>query len=868
MSISFLTLLIAVIAASGAEAAAKYAQDISNKLNPTGRTVTIPVPLSDQGTTLGDVVIEIKPDDTILVGKAEILDRLAPVISEETRGAIALLPDAGGFVPIDAFAGAGVPIAFDHGLQQLAIAIDPGKRASADLSMAARTPAAAAAASLVPPERLAGYVNVLAGVDHVWERTGYSDETSARLGLDGALRFGNVVFETRASYDGDVDINECPPHVICTYSHAAGLKRQISRFVYDVPDYQTRVTVGDADGIALPIQRAADVLGVSVEKTARKLAPGENLMSTGGGSFTLDRSATVTVLVNGRALQTLRLRPGHYGIHDLPLASGGNDVKLEITKDDGTTETLSFTNYGDASLLAAGKSEWVVSGGVPSYLLDNARTYRDNAVLASGYMRYGLSDAVTAEAHLQGDNDVLMGGLAFVVGTDLGVFNIGGAVSDSSSGTGAAASFAWNLANFSGLLGEKTESFFVGAEYRSTDFHTPGEYLSTATGILYPEFNYWLQLNATYSAPVYGDIIGSISGRYMFANPDRKLISENTVTNDQYGADIALSSPLTETTTASLVAGYSNELYVYDAAKTRNVDPEFRVALRFDVRPDERSSVSAGYDTLGSRADVSANRNAGSGVGRWDTNISVNTLGNEDTANLAASASYYGNRGEVQLSHSANADSTGFSDLTDIHNRTSLTASTAIAFAGDKVAIGPPIKNGAFAILTPHDTLAGHEIIAGNPDDVRARADDWGNGLVSDIPAYMPSAVPVDVADLPLGYSLGSGAFQTFAPYKAGYVFEVGSNYSVSLYGTMITAKGDALAFIAGTARSASGSGKSVAIFTNAEGRFGAEGLAPGHWIIEMGAEEGPLYYAVDVPDTANGLVKVGTLAPIERPSQ
>lgn len=868
MLIVVLAILAAMVAAPHVEAAVKYAGDITNKLNPTGRTVTIPVPLSDQGTALGDVTIEIKPDDSILVGKAELLERLAPVISEETRGAIALLPDAGGFVAIEAFAGAGIPIEFDHGLQQLAIAIDTGKRASADLSMAAKTPAAAAAASLVPPERLSGYVNVLAGVDHVWERTGIGDDTSARLGLDGALRFGNVVFETRASYDGDVDINECPPHVICTYSHAAGLKRQSSRFVYDVPEYQTRVTVGDADGIALPIQRAADVLGVSVEKTARKLAPGESLMSTGAGSFTLDRTATVTVLVNGRALQTLRLRPGHYGLHDLPLASGGNDVKLEITKDDGTTETLSFTNYGDASLLAAGKSEWVVSGGAPSYLLDNARTYRDNAILGSGYFRYGLTDAVTAEAHLQGDNDVLMGGLAFVVGTDLGIFNIGGAVSDSDEGQGAAASFSWNLANFSGLLGEKTESLFVGAEYRSTDFHTPGEYLSTSTGILYPEYNYWLQLNATYSAPVYGDIIGSISGRYMFANPDRKLISENTVTNDQYGADISLSSPLTDTTTASLVAGYSNELYVYDAAKTRTVDPEFRIALRLDMRPDDRSSVSAGYDTLGSRADVSANRNAGAGVGRWDTNISVNTLGNEDTTNLAASASYYGNRGEVQVSHSAYADSTDFSDLSGIHNRTSLTASTGIAFAGDKFAVGPPIKNGAFAILSPHDTLAGHEIIAGNPDDVRARADQWGNGLVSDIPTYMPSAVPVDVADLPLGYSLGSGAFQTFAPYKAGYVFEVGSGASVSLYGTMVTEKGEPLAFIAGTARSERGNAKSVPVFTNAEGRFGAEGLAPGRWIIEMGADDGPIYYAVDVPETANGLVKAGTLAPTERPSE
>lgn len=844
----------------------KYADEISTRLNPTGRTVVIPVPIEDQGTSLGDVLIKINPDDTILVEKSSLLERLSPAISEETRGAIAYLPDSSGFVALEAFSGAGMPIVFDQGLQQLKVELGSERRGSANLDFAA-VPPALVGEGLLQPERLAGYLNVIAGVDHVWNPATSSDDTSARLDLEAVLNFGGVVFENRASYDGEADTYDCPHHVLCTYSHVAGLKRQSSRLIYDVAEYQTRITAGDTEGIAVPLQRSADLLGFSIEKSARKLAPGESMTSAGSGSFELDRSASVDVIINGNTLQTLRLRPGHYNMRDLPVAQGANTITLAITKDNGETQTLSFSSYADDSLLAEGKSEWVISGGVPSYLVDNSRSYADGMLMGSGFVRYGLSDVLTAEAQLQADNDTMMAGLGANLGTNLGIFSLTGAFSTSDAGAGAAANFNWRLVNFSGLLNDASESLYADAEYRSTDFHTPGEFLTTAGGILYPEYNYWLRLSGSYSVPVYDQIHGTISARYMFADPDRQLLSENTITGDQYGADITLSSPISETADASLIAGYSNELYLYNGGETRTADPEFRVALRINMRPDEATSVSAAYDTLGRQAGISASRNSGSGIGRWNTNIDVQGDGADETANVNASAAYFGNRGDIRVSHSASSDTldvTGFTDQ-NTRQRTSLRAGTALAFAGDRVAIGAPVRGGAFGILTPHDSLAGREVIAGNQDDIRAIADQWGNGLVTDIPAYMPGAVPIDVEDLPLGYSLGSGAFQTFAPYKSGYVLEAGSAYSVSVYGTLVMENGEPVALIAGTARPEGRTDKTVSVFTNAEGRFGAEGLAPGRWIIEMPLEGEALQYIIEVPENAEGLIKAGTLRPSVR---
>jgi outer membrane usher protein len=86
----------------------------------------------------------------------------------------------------------------------------------------------------------------------------------------------------------------------------------------------------------------------------------------------------------------------------------------------------------------------------------------------------------------------------------------------------------------------------------------------------------------------------------------------------------------------------------------------------------------------------------------------------------------------------------------------------------------------------------------------------------------------------------------------------------VSVYGTMLDSRGRPLALLTGVARPAGRGGKRVVLFTNQAGRFGAEGLAPGRWVVEMQSDDGPVHYVIDVPADAVGLVKAGTLAPSE----
>ncbi len=857
-------------AAEETEAPIEYAQEVSGKLNPTGRTLTFPVPLKDQNQALGDVLLQITADDSVLVEKATLIECVSAIAEELVLRAIKELPDQSGYIPIELFAGAGVGITFDSGLQELKLALSPEQRPTGDLSLGGLRKQGASAA-LVQPEAVSGYVNVIAGLDQLWDNGAprgslYEAQPSPRLELDSAIRFRGAVLENRVAVDGDTIGEICPQGAICTYGHVGGLKRQNSRVIYDVPEEEVRVLVGDTDALAVPIQRSTDLLGVSIEKSPRKLNPGESIDSTGNGSFRLQRNATVEVRVNGAPVQQLQLPPGNYNLRDLPLTTGANDIELVIQDDNGERRTLAFNSYSDPGLLAAGKSEWAIAAGVPSYLLDNQRTYAAGDYMGSGFFRYGFSDDLTGQIDLQGDADVVMGGTGFDIGTPWGVFGSHAAASAGTPGAGAAVDLDWSLLNFGGLTGTRQESFYASAEYRSTDFQTPGEYLADANGIIFPEQEYWLRLNASYSVPVYQDVMATLSGRYQFDNDDRESTSAFRVIGDRYGADVTLSSPIADNANASLVVGYSNELYPRDPDQRQDVDPEFRVALRLSVRPGENTTITSSYDTLGQQASLSAYRSEGSGIGHWDTSLDVQARGYDKTGSVSASAGYYGNRADVRLSHYADVDDLDVTSmsLNTTRQLTSLRVSTALAFAGDKFAVGAPVRGGAFAVVAPHESLAGSEITVGSTDSPSAKADAWGNALVTDIPAYLPNSTSVDVDNLPLGYSLGSGAFDTYAPYKAGYVFEVGSENSVSVYGTLVMADDEPLSLLTGTARPEGGAGTPVAVFTNAEGRFGAEGLSPGRWILEMAGEAGPVKYVIDVPQGANGLVKVGSLHPME----
>ena len=210
----------------------EYAKTITNRLNSTGRTITMPVPLKDGTTLLGDVLIQISTTDQITVSKNDLVERLQPATSEGIKARLKAIVDTGGFVSLSALKAAGLNLDFDSGLQELRLALAVEGRPTNEVSLKG-TQASSNNAVLSKPATYSGYVNVTAGLDTAWhgQNGSANPSTSARLELDSAIQLHGAVFENRAVYEGDVDANLCPTGAKCIYQHAAGLKRQSSRIV-------------------------------------------------------------------------------------------------------------------------------------------------------------------------------------------------------------------------------------------------------------------------------------------------------------------------------------------------------------------------------------------------------------------------------------------------------------------------------------------------------------------------------------------------------------------------------------------------------------------------------------------------------------
>ena len=815
-----------------------------SQINPTGRTLSLIVEIRERDRRLGETAIKITPDDTLSVNRQQFARAADALLSEAEAARLANLPATGGFIALTALKREGFKTSFDASAMRLQFTPTPEQRPrrSVRLSRSARR----ADGGTATPARFSGYVNLRAATDYVSASPGGATGLSApRADLETVLRWDDVVFETELTYDGAADT--APANPALGFSGFHGFTRRGTRLVHDRPEAALRFQAGDINPPITSLQRGPDLLGVSVERSPRKLRPGENIRPTGQRSFRLSRPATVKIELNGAVARQLRLDPGTYDLEDLPLQAGANDVRLIITDDLGEQRTLSFTSYFDAALLAPGAREWGFAAGALSQFDDGGLAYNFDLPIATGYYRRGLSAQVTGQAHIQAGRDAAMAGASLYTATSLGFFGVDAGLSyHRELGPGGVIEIDWDA------LRDKVSgsNLRLSAELRSEAFARPGE--------SNPLEDYWLSLLASYSRSLPLGLNANLSGRYAFA-------SDNTARGDAYSVALGLSTRLYDSMGLGLSLSYSSDPLDsgFDNGAPGDTG-ELRAALSLSWRPGARSSVGTRYETGSARASVNATTTAPREPGGASWTASIETIHDDDADKLGfdGGLSYAGNRTVFSLDHTSSLDAnnldTGLPPLSD--QRTSFRLGTSLAFAGGHVAIGAPIT-GSFAILAPHESLAGHTVVLGESAAPRATSDLFGPPLVRNLPAYMPRTLRYDIEDLPIGYDLGKREITLEPPYKAGYALTVGSARSVSAFGTLVDRDGAPVALLTGTATPDDG-GDPVSLFTNTAGRFGGQGLAPGRWYIEM-ASEPVQHFILDIPEGTIGLYRAGTLTPV-----
>ena len=776
-------------------------------LNPTGRAIDLTIPAKDGNVYLGDVLLRLNADSSIEFSGQRILDLLSNVLDPTALKALqGSFAGRSTLTPSD-FQASGVGVSYDPQTLELKLDIAPERRASRSVNVSPMD--RNSVGTFEQPADFSAYVNVRSSLDYVHNGPGdgFGDPV---FFLDGATRLGGVVVESEAFYQPG--------------SLNADFQRQGTRAVVDDLKNVMRWTAGDLQTVSRGFQSAPDIAGLSVFRSYSTLQPQQIIRPRGDRSFRLDRASTVEVQVNGQIIRRLQLNPGVYNLRDFPFTQGSNDIRLNIQDDTGRTELLRFNVFLDQSQLAKGLTEFGLFAGVEAPLGRRGPNYSDDFTM-TGFIRRGISDAATVGFNAQTDKNVKMAGVEGVFGTAIGTLSMNFSLSDIKRvGTGYA-----SVTTFQRLIQRsdgRTDSLNLAFETRSKNFGPAGSLL--------PNNPYQWEASGGYSHAFNDRLYGGVDGRYSRA---RGPFRDAQTYRGTMGYRIS--------NTASLTA---------DARYERdNFGSRVSGLLSLNIRLGRFSSARADYDTRDNRSRLSLQTLQGQGVGSF--NVSADVERSDNGAGTSVNANYFANRAELGLSH--------FGTYTDLFGRslgqrTSMRAATSFAFADGAFSVGRPIYD-SFAIVTGHKSLKGTNVVVEpTPFGFTAETGLLNAATQPNMSSYSERTTSIDAPTAPGGFDLGQGSYRAFPPYKSGYVFTVGSEYSVTAMGRLLNEDGEPISLLTGTATEvANPEHPGLVVFTNRDGKFGMSGLRPGKWRLEM-LDDRKSVFEITIPENAEGAVKLG----------
>jgi outer membrane usher protein len=783
--------------------------------NPTNRQVRLVGPIRDGDTVIGEVDFALTADDKLLVGAPKVLEALQPIIAPASFVALKATLGDRELVPEEEYKAAGYEVSYDTGSISIRIKISAVARPSRTVNIADLD--RGRIGEYASPARLSAYLNARSTIDYVW--TG-PDKGPGDLNvfLDGAIRYGSVVFESDGSYAEGAQ---------------KPFRRETSRFVFDELAQQRRWIVGDLQPTGRGFVGSSPMAGISVLKSFSLLEPQRNVQPRGEREFTIERTSTLDAIINGRSVRKVRLEPGTYKVRDFPFGQGLNDVNLVIEDDFGQKESIQFSLFFDRSLLSEGLSEYGAFLGVLAQGGLDGRTYDSSEPVFSGFYRRGIRPGLTlgTSVHARSDGYALGGETTWA--SSFGTLGADAAISDVDGiGTG----YALNM-SFQRLFRSEASSgraLSLTLQARSEDFATPGSILAD-NPFLY-------EAGIAYSQSL---------GEFQFISADYRHAAGRDVEPDRdafrvtYGNRISSRANLTAEAFSETSNGRNNS--------------GFRLA--FIYRLGDNDSVTADYESGSEQVRLGYRRGGGSGVGAWNASIDADYSPSGSGAN--ASLSRTENRFDWALTHSTSFEGPSGSASTQ---RSSARASTALLFADGTFGISRPVFD-SFALVTPHKSLAGRQILVAPRDDTYSSSSGmFGAAAAVDLTAYSERSVTFNVPDAPAGYDLGAGNVRVYPPYRSGYKVVVGSDYTMTVIGRLINQDGGPLTLIAGTAIEVGAPDKTpLTVFTNRDGRFGLVGARPGKWLIKMPTTP-PLEFEITVPDSPDSIARVGDITGNTKP--
>ena len=781
------------------------------RINPTKRTLKFVVPVTDGPAYLGDVDLAVAPDDSLSVAAPRMLQMLEPILKPEVFARLKTAVGAAPMITQAQLAAETIGLSYDSDKLALAVLIPVPVRRTNRLKLR-RGPDPNV--PTLDPAAVSAFVNIRSAVDFV-ERGSDQGLAGPVSQIDGALRALGVVAEG----EGFVSFRKGDPL----------FRRTGTRLIYDDLGDTIRWTLGDLLPVGRSFQGTPTIAGLSVARFYNVLEPTREIRSTGEQSFTIFSPSTVETIINGRTVERKLLQPGSYDLSDFPLAEGANNVELQIEDQTGARRTLQFDLYSNRQLMDPGLTEFSAYAGVyaiPTLSgLDYSRQWT-----SAGFVRRGMSERLTAGVNYQADAKAQQVGTELLWGSPIGLVGFDLATSHRSDGAEGVAA----AATYERLVGGSTDhpqSIHAAVEWRSASFAVPGE-LPTTESVA-------LRVSGGYSLTLGRDTYLAVDAQYA-----RDRMPRVTSYAVRATGGLRLRDDL------ALVAEAD---WIHDRVNGEKV---IRIGIR--KRFGQRATGEADVDTGGGLRSTFQD-SGGAGVGSWSANADVDR--DDSGTSVNANATLETNRVEVGISQIAAAEA-GSMRIDNV--RTSFRAATSIAFADGAVSIGRPVQD-SFLIAEPHLSLHGKEVLV----DPQQKSEDahsgpLGGAVDGTLSAYSPRLVIYNVPDAPPGYDIGQGNVQVVPPYHGGYKLIVGSDYHLLVIGRLLDRNGEPISLLAGKAIDLRAPKRpAITMFTSRDGKFGAQGLRPGKWRIEMPTEGGPTIYEIDVKDDPSGTVRLGDIRPV-----
>lgn len=223
-----------------------------------------------------------------------------------------------------------------------------------------------------------------------------------------------------------------------------------SAFRYSDPERMITYRAGDAITGGLAWSRPIRIGGLQAQSNFA-LRPDLVTMPlpTLGGTAAVP--STVDVYVNNMRMFSQEVAAGPFSLSNVPLISGAGNAQLVVRDSSGAQTRTSIPFYASASLLAPDLMSWSLEAGFPRLSYGASTDSYVETPVASGTLRRGFFDWMTAETHLEGGSGIANGGLGVIFKTGtVGVASVAASASSSSTGNGFQAYLSYE-ANVFGL---------------------------------------------------------------------------------------------------------------------------------------------------------------------------------------------------------------------------------------------------------------------------------------------------------------------------------------------------------------------------------------------------------------------------------